>query len=403
MFLFKKYNFFSLLITFSLLGCKNSSTSNPEELKFSTTPLISKFKRAQTLQEFALFGTTLGFGNLRTDGNADFGLVLKSFTKEDLFQIELNDLMSTAFDKISVIGNSIEIPSNVTLPEQRERYILSINLNKPTYKIQFNSEDDPQIVLLHGQFPFSDVVQGFRNDEPLLKLANRFNILSYSEYSFNNPDPKANFKVDLVAGQKVHGSNFLAKAPQNVASDYSYVVVALDQKAKHYLANNLTVLAKNEIRNLKISSPSTYIFSGLIHESFVNAESKSMAKYKMSLQLQESSSWTSELLDFIENIKLTKDQLSYAMPSNKGHNELGIAYNIIEISPFGEETVLTQNTVLGAWAPTIDLSFLPSLKKPKHSYRIDLFFAAASHAQIARDYEDLFELAEYISRNSFRL
>ena len=387
------------------MGCKQqqlSDTLSPSLKLQTVTHNTSDPSFAQPTSQFTLAGNTSGYGSLRTDGIADFGLVLKSFTKSDLFQIELNDLMSTEFDKISIIGSSIDIPSNVALPQQRERYILSINLNKPTYKIQFDEDDDQQLVLLHGQFPFSDVVQGFRNDQPLLKLADKFNILSFSEYQFSN-DTFKNLNLDLVAGQKTHSTQFQARAPQSFNSEYSFVVVALDQKQDVFLANNLTVLGRNEVRNLKITAPDTYIFSGLIHDSLADSESKSLLKYKMTFQMQTSNLWTSELLDFIEGLRFQNDEVTFTKPDNKGFNELGLAYNIIETSPAGVETIVDQNAILGAWSSNIDLFFMRQLRKPNHTYRIDLFMAAAGHAQLARDYNELFELAEFISRNSLQL
>lgn len=394
----------SLGISLSIIGCKPYSFFSSETYQnLNSTNLPEEIHLITSLNNYELSGTTNGYGNLRTDGIADFGLVLKSFKRADIFQIELNDLMSTEFDKISVIGNDIELPSNVALPPQKERYILSINLNKPNYKIQFKEHEDQRLVLLHGQFPFDDVVKGFRNDQPLLKLADKFNIISFSEYSFENPLKLSKLNLDLKAGQNTHSSTVQIQAPKYFTSDFNYVVVAMDQVDNFYLANNLTVLAPNEVKNLKITGNNTQIFSGLIHETFADPSSNSLMKQKMSLKLNSINAPYTELLGFIENVTYKSDVLSYTLPDSRNLNELGLVYNIFEIDGKKQEKIIYQNFVLGVWANSLDLSFFEALRKPNFKYRIDVYLCAAEHAQLARDFDEIFEHAELVTRNSTHL
>lgn len=381
-------------VLFFTFGCRQSS---------DYTKLNINSARVASATNYELYGNTSGYGVLKTDGIADFGLVLKSFTKEKLFEIELNDLMSTEFDRISIIGNNIEIPSNVALPNQKERYILSITLNKPTYKIQFDQLEDQRVVLLHGQFPFNDVVQGFRNDQPLLKLADKFNVLSFSEYSFDNTNNSSRMNLDLVAGQKKHTQNIQVKAPARFGKEYSYVVVALDQADHVFLANNLTVLAPNESKNLKITGDDTYIFSGLVHESFSDSESTSMQKHKMSFQMLPAGLARAEILDFIENLKYNNENLTFTLPNNLGLIENGLAYNIVEINRSGVETILVQDFTTGPWSDSLNLSGFESLRKANHTYRLDLFVGASLQNQMLTSFEDVFESSDLITRNSINL
>lgn len=392
-----------IFISAFLSGCRNTQdvSFNDPDVSFQSSD--SSLSSIKTSESFELYGQTSGYGLLKTDGIADFGLALKSFSRQDLYQIELNDLMSTKFDKISIMGSSIEIPANVALPQQKERYILSINLNKPHYSLTFALNESPHLVLLHGQFPFSDVVQGFRNDQPLLKLADKFNILSFSEYHFENLNKQPRVHLDLVAGQKKHTANMTLKSPSQFSSEYTYVVVALDHKNNLFLPNNLTVLKPNESKIFNITNDDTYIFSGLIHESFADAESKSLLKYKMSFQMTMAQYANSDPLDFIENIIYKNETIYFDKPQNFGFTELGMVYNIVEIAPDGEEQILVQNFTASSWNNTIDLTGFESLKKSKHSYRFDLFLGAAYNHYIPQDSFDFFENSELMTRNSILL
>ncbi len=353
--------------------------------------------------DFKLTGNTTGYGNLRTDGTADFGLVLKSFSKSDLFQIELNDLMSTEFDQISVIGSDIDIPTNVAIPNQKERYILSITLNKPKYKVNFKKDEHQNLVLIHGQFPFDDVVKGFRNDEPLLKLIDKFNILSYSEYNFENKLLLPELNLDLIAGQSIHTDQFTIKSPKQFSSDYSFVVVSLNKDNNRYLPNNLTVLAADKSKLLKTASRDSYIFSGLIHESFADSESTNINKYRMSFQLNNTQNWSSELLGFIDNLAYKSGQLTFKLPSSLSFNSQGLAYIIYEMDSVGLEVPVYQGSELGFWPNSLNLNLFENLRKPNFKYRIDLYLMGSKQAEIPRQILDLYEYSEFVTRNSLYL
>lgn len=391
------------ILTLGLWGCKKVSLS-PNSFQKLMSHEESHDLLFPGLNNFELYGQTSGYGSLRTDGIADFGLVLKSFKRTDLFQIELNDLMSTKFDSISIIGNKINIPSNVAIPQQRERYILSINLDKPNYKIDFNPNENQSLVLLHGQFPFEDVVKGFRNDQSLFELADKFSFLSYSEYSFDNQQQIPKFNLNLVAGKNIHNQTIQIQAPSNFNSQFTFIAVAADSTTdEHYLPNNLAVLKPNEARNFKISSNNSQIFSGLIHQSFADPDSNSLLKFKMSLAFQPAQSWNSQILGFIENLKYNSENLDYDLPSNNGLRELGVAFTIVEVDKNKKEQIIHQDYILGAWEKSLDLSKFQIIRQANYTYRLDLFLSATSGSKTARNFDDLFELAEYVTRNSVSL
>lgn len=409
-----------------ILGCKKPSAIFSYFIPENTNPQNQDPANANAVLDFSLAGNTNGYGSLRTDGIADFGLVLKSLSKLDLFQIELNDLMSTEFDKITVIGNDIELPSNVVLPKQRERFILSINLDKPNYKVKYKTNEPQNLVLVHGQFPFEDVVNAFRNDQPLLKLADKFNMLSYSQYSFENPKSLSLISLDLTAGKNQFSDIVNISSPKNFNADYSFVVVSLDksEEAKpnnftnlvnqfispsatkdisFYLPHNLTVLTPDKTKNLKVSSRNAFLFSGLIHESFADSASKNINRHRMSFQINQIQNWNSEILGFVDNLNYQSSQLTFIPPQNININQQGLFYSVYEIDPKFGEILVHQNYDLNQWQTKIDLSYFETIKKPSASYRIDLFLLGSKNSQIPRNFTELIEHSEFVTRNSIYL
>lgn len=377
------------------MSCKNG-TDFPRQK-------IASLTASQPNSGLTVYGDAFGFGMLKRDGIADFGLVLKSFKRSDLFQIELKDLMSTRFDSISIIGNDILVPSNVALPKQKERYILSINLEKPSYQVQFEKNQDTSLVLIHGQFPFQDVVKGFRNDQPLLKLADRFNILSFSDYVLDVTDDVKTIELNLEAGLEKHSDKITITSPTQFDQDYSFVVVALDKKSDIMLANNLTILPRNKQKSFKVTGLDTQIFSGLIHESFADSESTSKLKHRMSFQLRSMNLWTNKLLGFIDNIRLISDVIVYNLPSSDGLSEYGASISVVEINGSGDEIKVLNKVFLGSWPASIDLKGLNFQKRSDRNYRVDLTLFAGDMASIPVDSNELFKISDFVTRNSVYL
>lgn len=74
------------------------------------------------------------------DGLVDFALVMVPLKKSDFISVNINKIVSPENDTISVIGQSVSIPSNISLPQQKESYLLPVTLNKPIYRTYFPEE-----------------------------------------------------------------------------------------------------------------------------------------------------------------------------------------------------------------------------------------------------------------------
>jgi hypothetical protein len=137
---------------------------------------LFKLRPSASTQLLELRGQTQGFQVRDHDGQVDFGLVFPAVTPLELFSFDLTTLVSPLMDRISVLGQSVELPSNLTLPRQRESYIFPVTFDKPHYRTYFDQPGSRQMVALRGQFPIRQVFDAFRAGTPFVEIINLFSL-----------------------------------------------------------------------------------------------------------------------------------------------------------------------------------------------------------------------------------
>lgn len=169
---------------------------------FQRTPgaLSLSVKKATSPQRLELKGKTTGFGPLPKDGYLDVGLVFPALTHAQASVLQVSGLISPEVDKISVIGQEIELPSNVTLPKQKETYILPITFDKPTYRLYLNAPRTYKIVSAHARFPFKSVVDDLRDGKSFFDVINKmqFRQVSLTDIPVLDPKNSADVTVDQI-------------------------------------------------------------------------------------------------------------------------------------------------------------------------------------------------------------
>lgn len=144
-----------------------------------------RLRAAEPDQELELSGDTNGFKVTNSDGQADFGMVISALSIQDLFNLDINKIISPKIDTISALGQKVNLPSNVTLPNQKESYILPVTLNKPKYRIYFKTPGPKKMYIGNGQFPFKKVIDQVNAGKQFYELINDFNFLGGSLYDAN--------------------------------------------------------------------------------------------------------------------------------------------------------------------------------------------------------------------------
>lgn len=165
-----------------------------------------------------LQGSVDGYDTRNFDDKLDFGLVIPTLTKEQVLNFSLSSVLSTKTDTVRASGQSIKVPSNVSLPKQKERYFITIKINKPTFRLPIHLNELPETVaILAGSMPFRDTVRTLRGGDPLFSVLNTFTFKSFSLTPLTNLEDD----LQLTAGdQPIEGETTTFNVPFEIDEDY---------------------------------------------------------------------------------------------------------------------------------------------------------------------------------------
>ncbi|MNK12076.1 hypothetical protein D3C87_301330 [compost metagenome] len=139
--------------------------------------LTIKLRKLPMTQQFEVRGNTQGLPIVDKDGYVDFGLIMPAFSKADLLAFDINNVISPQSDRISTLGQDIDIPTNISLPKQSEKYsFFTATLDKPLYRIYFQQPGVTRVYAARGRFPFKTVVDSVRKGAEFYELINEFKI-----------------------------------------------------------------------------------------------------------------------------------------------------------------------------------------------------------------------------------
>ncbi|UYL09441.1 hypothetical protein B9G69_002490 [Bdellovibrio sp. SKB1291214] len=238
-----------------------------------------KLRPLNTVSQFEIKGQATGLPIKNGDGNIDFGLVMQGFSKMQLFAFNMDSVLSAQNDKISAIGQEMDIPANLSLPQQKEKYALfTVTLDKPAYRIYFGQPGVTRVFVAKGTFPFKTIVDGVRGGAKLYEMLNVFNLtggavrdvnLSKGRTDLDLPTNEIAFSVKntVVAPQFRADETFMAAGlsgqggfllPTDVKKLNAGQKITLNT-APNMEANVLAVLTKTEDLRANIDRVSTAI------------------------------------------------------------------------------------------------------------------------------------------------
>lgn len=168
--------------------------------------IVMKMGRSQLRQKAKISGVVNGLPVADGDKNIDFGLIMSSLTKADLFNFDIANVISPYSDTLAAMGQEFDVPSNVSIPKQKERYIVNITLDKPVYSMYTSTLGTKRLFSAAGRFVFKPVVDELRDGKPFYELINYFNLSggSLREVDVAGPETTLNFPAqELTFTKKV--------------------------------------------------------------------------------------------------------------------------------------------------------------------------------------------------------
>ena len=186
--------------------------------------------------QFELKGTTPGMTPVDGSGICDFSVVIPALKRADILRFDINKFISPQVDTISIMGQSIHIPSNVTLPKQQQSYIFPITIEKPAYRIYFGAKGTQKVFTIHGQFPFNDVVDKMQNGSQFYDVINEFTMINGNlvDASINQDSQSLVIPVTGMA----FSSTVTVKAPA-LGDDEALLAAAVGEQGDFYFPTDV--------------------------------------------------------------------------------------------------------------------------------------------------------------------
>jgi hypothetical protein len=215
---------------------------------FVRTTFMAQMPTAQTFKlrpqpsstQLLVTGQTTGFGDLQNDGNLNVGIVFPGFSRQNLMSFQLSDVISPVNDQISIAGQNISLPSNVTLPQQTQTYIFfPITFNKPQYRFFVSQTGTYSMVAERAQLPFQKIVQAASSGQSLMDSINDIQFVSASVQ--NVPVGAQGVSIDLPVNKISFNSSIQVVAP---AIDSAHMVLSIA------LASQNSLLYPSDIKRL---------------------------------------------------------------------------------------------------------------------------------------------------------
>lgn len=168
--------------------------------------------------KFELSGQGTGFQIKDKDGLIDYALMIQPLGRKELFMFDLSMVISSEMDEIKVMGQDVLVPANISLPKQKESYILPVTIEKPRYHIPFYEAGEKTVYTVKGQFPFKKVIDEMRDNKKFFELINHFTLQGGSIKKVTISKNKE--VVDLPVNELKFDQKRTVKVPNFNANEY---------------------------------------------------------------------------------------------------------------------------------------------------------------------------------------
>ncbi|OFZ31313.1 MAG: hypothetical protein A2622_01615 [Bdellovibrionales bacterium RIFCSPHIGHO2_01_FULL_40_29] len=192
-------------------------------------------------------GQVTGLPVVNGDKQIDFALVTPAMSRQDLLNFDMNTVISPYVDTISIIGQKASIPGNVSLPTQKESYIIGITLSKPVYRLTTPTYGAKRFFAVRGQFPFKKVLDEMKNGKPFYELVNHFSIQGGGMHDVILTNPLTNIDIP---GNELLFSSKIKTQPANSAADEVLMVVAVSEVADSLVPTDIKKFSGETVLNM---------------------------------------------------------------------------------------------------------------------------------------------------------
>lgn len=211
--------------------------------------MVIKLNVAQLINQAKITGVVNGLPIVNGDKFVDFGLIMSSLTKADLFNFDLGTVMSPYSDTMTALGQSFAVPSNTSIPNQKEKYIFNITLDKPLYTYYVPQYGKKQLFSAAGKFEFKPAVDELRDGKPFYELVNYFNL---SGGSIREIDVQSSTTTLNFPAQEINFAKKVTSKSPTISAEEVFLSLALNEVAGQFVPSSIRQMNSNETAELAV-------------------------------------------------------------------------------------------------------------------------------------------------------
>lgn len=340
--------------------------------------------------QFELNGVTTGFNVKHRDGWVDFALTIPVVKPEDLFQFNLDMVLSPFTDTISVLGQKVNVPSNVTLPEQRESYIFPVTLAKPSYRMGFSEPGVKNLVSITGQFAIKPVFDAFRGGASFADMINQFTMLGLSAHQITLSQAKQ--RQDLKVNDHILREVRQLKAPSFDPNREVVLGVSIGSQQEGLYPIDVKRLSSTQSHSLKIIGTKQLALGILKKQDEFNGV-KHSERLSASLETWQTDGQEIQFLPLLADPKLVHTHrievvLPQVLPKQSASGSLLKLYGIKQFLGESGKVIREDKTVLWEvyspnWTAAVEIPRFPGDMPAGHKrWSVSLFASADAGVKV---------------------
>ncbi len=161
-------------ITTDASGFIRQTIYNVNPAKIQQDIYIIQLKTLRYEKLNSISGEITNLPLIEKDKLIDFAVITKSFSQNNLKDVQQGDFLSPFSDSIILFAQNVSIFSNASVPTQKEYYGLPIKIEKPIYTIMDDTKRTLDLVSLSGNFIFKTVVDELKAGKTFFDIINIF-------------------------------------------------------------------------------------------------------------------------------------------------------------------------------------------------------------------------------------
>lgn len=190
--------------------------------------LTLKLRKLPSVQQFEVRGVAKNLPIQNKDGFIDFAMMMTAFTKKDILNFDINNFISPQTDRINEMGQDLDIPANVSIPAQEEKYLFfTVNLDKPTYRI-YPQPGINRVYAARARMPFKTIVDELQNGASFYDLINYMKINGGVMRDIDVTTPKTTLDLPMRELNFTDSQEILAPT---FRADETYIAVGVSSQS----------------------------------------------------------------------------------------------------------------------------------------------------------------------------